>query len=930
MTTLFIHRISFRRGLLVASASPAAIALLISAPAAAQSATAVPAATQVAAAAADDAGAIVVTGFRGSLRTVIDNKRMADRIVESVSAEDIGKLPDNSIADAISRLPGLTTQRLDGRSQVISIRGFAPDFSTTLLNGREQVTTGDNRSVEYDQYPAEIMSQVVVYKTPDASLVGQGLSGTVDLQTIKPLSYGKRVFTVSGRGEYVDSGKLNSGSKDKGYRFSGLYVDQFADGKVGVMLGAAYTDSPTQIQKFNAWGYPNADANNAVIGGSKSYVDSTELKRTAVIGAIEFKPTDNFTLGVDGYYSKFKDNQVQRGIELPLFWSAAQLQPGYTASNGLVTDGTYRNVKGVVRNDANRKDADLYSFGVNGKYENEAWTAVGDISWSKINKKELVLETYSGTGRGFVDGVSVGATDTIGFHSGNKGTVFSPTLNYSDTNLIKLTSPQGWGGNVAGINGGPGIIGGQDGYYNNRTVKDELYAFRGSLERHLEGAITSIQVGANYTTRKKSLSPDEYFLGLKGNTDGLTSVAIPQNLLLAPTNLTFLGLGPMVSYDPITMLNSGIYNLVRNPNADVNTKGWVVREKLLTGWVMVKLDTPMAGGRLTGNIGVQVVHADQSSTGLKSSGSGAGTINQAFTDGAKYTDVLPSANLSLRLDNDIVVRLGAAREVIRPRLDDMRSSLNISFSSAANIPGSTPWGGDGGYARLRPWRANAVDVSVEKYFGKDGYLAGAFFFKGLENYIYQAVLPFDFTGFPTPGGVTPVTNQGFVKVWQNGNGGKLYGWEGSGALPFNLMSSSLDGFGVTGSLSYTISKVSASPGAEAGDLPGYSKWVANATVYFEKAGFSARASLRNRSSYVGELRGFGGGNVRARAAGETTVDAQIGYEFQQGPLKGLSILAQGQNLTNSAFKTFNPGHPEQVLDYQTFGRRYLLGASFKY
>src|SRR5690606_12643532 len=114
-----------------------------------------------------------------------DTKQAEDTIVEAISAEDIGKLPDASIADSIARLPGLTAQRFAGKPQEINIRGFAGDFSTTLLNGREQVSMGNNRGVEFDQYPSELMSQVVVHKTTDGTLVGQGLSGTVDLKTIR-------------------------------------------------------------------------------------------------------------------------------------------------------------------------------------------------------------------------------------------------------------------------------------------------------------------------------------------------------------------------------------------------------------------------------------------------------------------------------------------------------------------------------------------------------------------------------------------------------------------------------------------------------------------------------------------------------------------------------------------------------------------------
>ena len=139
---------------------------------------------------------VEVTGIRRGIQDAIETKQSSTSIVEAVSAEDIGKLPDTSIADSIARLPGMTAQRFGGRPQEINIRGFAGDFSTTLLNGTEQVSLGNNRGVEFDQYPSELMNQVVVYKTPDASLVGQGLSGTVDLQTVRPLSFADRVVAA--------------------------------------------------------------------------------------------------------------------------------------------------------------------------------------------------------------------------------------------------------------------------------------------------------------------------------------------------------------------------------------------------------------------------------------------------------------------------------------------------------------------------------------------------------------------------------------------------------------------------------------------------------------------------------------------------------------------------------------------------------------
>ena len=159
---------------------------------------------------------IVVTGIRAGIQSAIATKQEAMSIVESISAEDIGKLPDTSIAESISRLPGLTSQRAEGRASAISLRGTDPGFTSALLNGREQATTGDNRNVEFDQYPSELISQVIVYKTPDSKLIGQGLAGTIDMRTVRPLDYGKQAVVLNLRGEMNDNDDLGADSDDTG------------------------------------------------------------------------------------------------------------------------------------------------------------------------------------------------------------------------------------------------------------------------------------------------------------------------------------------------------------------------------------------------------------------------------------------------------------------------------------------------------------------------------------------------------------------------------------------------------------------------------------------------------------------------------------------------------------------------------------------
>jgi len=866
-----------------------------------------------------DEGEIVVTGFRASLENAVAEKLESDQIIESVSAEDIGKLPDASIAESIARLPGLTSQRLSGRANVISIRGFGPDFSTTLLNGREQTSTSDNRNVEFDQYPSEIVRQVNVYKSPTASLVGQGLVGTVDIRTVRPLDFGGRqVFAVGGRVSFSDLGRLNAESRDRGYRVNATYVDQFADDTIGLAVAASYVNEPYQIQEFNAWGYNNVQVGGqdaALIGGSKSYVTSTDLTRFGLQATGQWRASPQLMLTVDGFYSDFRDDQIKRGIELPLGFFAFGTTGNAadaTVENGTVVSGIFRNVQGVVRNDAFQREAQLYSFGFNANYEGDnGWNGFLDIGYSRTDRNELSLESYSGTGYG----VDRGATDTIAFRTTERGTIFDPTLNYSDPNLILLTDPLGWGGSRV-----------QAGYYNNRVVDDELWQYRAQIERELENSfLSSVRVGASYTDRSKTLTPDEAFLAI---ASGAQEVVLPEQFRLNPTNLAYLGLGPILSYNPLDVLAGGTYRLDPNTVQDVFAKGYTVDEQLLTVYAQADVEAEIGPNRLTGNFGVQAVRTQQSSTGFVFLNGTPSSI----TLGDEYWDVLPSLNLSLRFPSNFVIRFAAAREIQRPRLDQMR----VSIGYGVDRNGATPIiRGGGGNPFLRPFRANAVDLNFEKYFGRSGYVALQLFYKQLENFIYDNVEgPFDYTGFPlTPGDQVGLPSRiGTISQPLNTGGGSLYGFEAAATLPFGVFSDALDGFGITGGVAYTETSVRQRPEDDPTQILGYSRWVVNGTAFFEQHGFNARTSVRYRSGFLGELSGFGGNRTNRQALAETIIDAQIGYDFQEGSaLHGLSIYLQGQNLTDERFATIaNPENRLSVIDYQIYGRRFLLGVNYRF
>lgn len=866
-----------------------------------------------------DEGELLVTGIRASIANSVEQKRRSTSIVEVISAEDIGKLPDQSIAESLSRLPGLATQRLDGRASVVSIRGLAPDFTTTLLNGREQVSTNNNRGVELDQYPSELLNGAVVYKTPDASLIGQALGGTIDLKTVRPLAYGRRAIAVGVRGEINDLGRLNPDISNRGYRVNISYIDSTADGTLGWAIGYARMVSPTAEERWQAWGYPNHSDGNLVIGGAKPYVKSNRLTRDGAMAVLEYQPDDRLHMTLDGYWSRFNDEQRLRGLELPFAWGGQgeTLLPGYTVQNGLITSGRWSNVKAVLRNDIVHRNSEIFAGGLNVAYKtSDTLTLEADASFSKLKKTEENIEIYAGTGRGAANGVR----DTMGFELNPDGVIrFSPTLDYADATLFQLTDPRGW----CGRPGFPGNC--QDGFINAPQVKDPLAALRVQATQEL--GTNSIRIGVNYSQRKKSLDDEGYVLT---HDNYPANTAIPADYLYDPVSLDFIGIPAMVAFDSARYFADGNYTLTAESGWTSGrlTNSFEITEKVLTGFGQFNIDAQ----DVRGNVGVQIVYTDQRGDGFAASNQNGTTVVDPLTSGDTYTDILPSMNLNFELAPNMFIRFGAARVLARPRLDQLNPGVGFSYdqSRALNTSiNSSPWSATIGNMKLRPLIADSVDLALEKYFGRGGYFSISGFYKYLESFIYRQSDVFDFTGYPYTGPVAPAIRQGIVSQWQNAGGGRVYGGELSGSLPFATLTPALDGFGVLVSGSYTSSHVSLGGGAPT-TLPGLSEWVVNSTLYYEKHGFQARVSGRYRSEFLAEVQGLSLVRDLVSAKGEFLVDAQIGYEFRSGALKGLSILATGSNLTDEPFITFQNGDDRQVRDHQRYGRNFMLGASYRF
>ncbi len=844
---------------------------------------------------------VVVTGIRGSIERSIDMKQQSGNIVEAISAEDIGKLPDVSIADSLARLPGVTAQRFFGRAQEINIRGFSGDFSTTTLNGREQVSLGNNRGVEFDQYPSELMSSVLVYKTQNAALVGQGLSGTIDLRTVRPLDYDKRVIAVNVRGD------MNKVVDDKQYgnRYSLSYIDQFADNTIGLALGYAHLNNPGQTREFNAWGY-----DNGLLGGAEVFSYQRENKRDGFAGTLQFRPNGVWDSTLDVFYSKFDSDEDRAGLQFGTVWGTTGPPISQTRNeNNLVTSASFRNFRPIVRNDENNYRDELTSIGWNNTFTlSEAWTMSVDLSTSKADREHRILEGYA-----VLNPALAGDTLDISLDSGGNWFNFEYGNDYTDPSILRLADPGGWGGDRW-----------QAGYLKDMFIEDKLNAARVDFDYAFsDGAFSKLEFGVNLTDRSKSRASDENTLCLAANCASSNPVYAPvPSDAVTGSSPAFAGIDA-VNLDLVGMLG-GTYFLSPKNHPDISNKNWEVSEKLLTAYVQASIDTELWGAPLSGNIGVQAVRTDQDSTAIAMFN--GVPIAAPANYGASYTDVLPSLNLKLGLPSEINVRFGLGRQMARPRMDEMVASANYGYDVQRQI-----YTGGGGNASLRPWLANAVDLSVEKYFGGSGYVTAGLFFKDLQTYIFNSTnRNFDYSQLPIPSGV-PVapTMIGEFSQPLNGEGGSLQGYEFALNVPFEIIWKPLQGFGFQGNYSDTSSSIH--PGGANARLPGLSKYISNMSAYYERWGFSARVSQRSRSAFRGEVEGFGGDRDRSKFfAGEKVTDFQMGYAFQSGALQGLSLLLQMYNLENEPAiepSSAGIGYPGKYTEY---GRTYLFGVNYKF
>lgn len=906
-----------------ASVRALAVALLIAAPGAAIAQDAAPQDASV----EEQGEDIIVTGFRASLENAIQVKRDLDVVAEIVSAEDIGRLPDVSIAESLSRLPGVTSQRTGGQASAINIRGLSQDLVSATLNGREQVATSGNRTIEFDQYPSELINQAAVYKSPKASQIEGGVAGKVELTTARPLNIrDDTLVSINARGVYNDRAGQNPDADEFGYRVSASFQAKLLNDTLGIAVGYARLKQANVATRFVGYDYTATGANgspaprdidgngqaDAIGYGFEAIQAGGNETRDGVLGVIQWEPDDTTSVMFDGYFSRFKSDVYRRGFRVEgLQTSSAGLTDATVVNNAIVGGTTTGGglATRTVQQDENRLDK-LYTFGGNVTKTVGRTTLFVDAAYSRATS------FFANAGLNSTTATATPLTVSYALDGLNVGS-FSTNANYTDPALNQF-----------------------NGFYIvPQEDTDRLYAFAGGATFDIDGSfLKSIEIGGRYANRRGERTVTTY--------DGFNFAS---NLILTAENSTTAGFEGQFSDFPDFLVADigkifddqlGANREVGQPASQSFTKdqSFSIDEKTWAGYAQVNFETVAGSLPFRGNIGVRAVHTDQSSSStIDDAASSDPTVRYDNTRGVKYWDVMPQANFILELSPNDQARLSVSRQISRPRFFDFRNS--ISTNLVAIGPATARLDGSGGNPALRPFRANQFDFGYEHYFGRSGSFVLGVFYKDIESFVIGGVVPnYDFAanGIATPplAGTpyTSVVTTGNLFAPVNGDGGYVYGFEAAITKTFTFLPAPFDGLGATANISYNLSDVQITNAISGNtlqlSLPGLSKIVSNPTIFYEKSGFGARVGMRYRSKFVAPQ--FGLSEQIVTNAAETVFDAQMSYEFGENSfLPGLTILAQANNFTDEPTRSYF-GQEAQTGTIQYFGRQFYLGASVKF
>ena len=900
---------------------------------------------------------IVTVGIRSSVLDSTNTKRMADSISDVVDAGPLGYLPDQSIADALGRVPGVTTIRDSGQSSQLNIRGMNGDFIQTTLNGREQPSTAGyseaTRWNSFDQYPAELIQQAAVYKSPKASHIEGGVAGLVELKTVNPLDAPKKHnAVVTARASYNDAAD-DYGADANGARYTASYQGKFADDTVGVAVGYSYLDQPNAFVfsrggADSQLGYGTTNINGQDVSIPRAFQWQSGAgsdERTGIAATLVFEPNDRIRAQVDYFRSEFDRGDERQGITVGGLDEdeANRIITNPVIENGLLTSATITPV------DPNLVGQSHPWF--EARTEDQTTTAETDtiginFEWYVTDSSTLTVDWYTADGeKTREDRIASMHAYEPGGAAELAGQAFTYTLN---------------GKNVA-----TGSFGGVDFTDPNQIqlsryeryphlYTDEIDAFKVDFKQDVEwGFVSSIEAGVRISDRTFGADRGTFLYGSRSGQgtgwceDNTSSLACtPQSV---DGFVKVQSLPGVPDHFVISDIN-GLGNAIFGPGGDAGVKlfsrDWTfiesndIEEETEAVYLMANLDFQLGNIPVSGNFGIRYVRTDVKTIGLQNVGGGNGV---PITDGVGVTedylapvnygpeesDTLPALNLNFELTDNDMLRFAYAKVMGRPPVGQMKGGAGSWFGG--NDPNTglqeyNVW--TNGTPYLDPFRADQFDLSYEHYFEDGGAVTAAIFYKDIESLVEG---PTQFTGVdPDDIGII-LPPDTFLNIYQtylnNDKGGYIRGIELAATKTFDALPGMLGGLGATASYSYTESETRVGGGAFYNrdlPLPGLSENVWSATVFYDWGGFSAHVNARYRDEFVQNLPIPGAGSPTL-AQPYTTVDAQVSYAFDNG----LSIVLSGNNLTDEE-NVIEYGVDNAFGEYKQFGRQYYFGLNYKY
>jgi TonB-dependent receptor len=846
---------------------------------------------------ADAFDEIVVKGLRNSLADALQTKRSSSLVVEAISSENIGQLPDITIAESLVRLPGINGARDRGNESQAVVRGMGPRLVLGLVNGREVASSEPNRNIRWEIYPAEIVSSLQVYKSQSADLVAGGVAGTIDLRTISPLDYAGESLVVRAGPTYYEAADDIPDYSAWGFRGSASLVGKLSP-TLGGSIAVTVQDQQNGYPSFQGWGY-NDDTIGGLPGdvngdgtpdytpwGAQTEIKKLDQSRHGAAGSLQWRPTDSLEFKYDAVWSRvdIAEDQDQTWFSRNGTWgnwdggnNAAYNAPGasydFVGRNIVGATVEWGSVTNVIAE--YDEDKSTFSTGLNGKLSGEVWLLELDGSYSEAERENTWAAVMTELNPQFT---------TFEMRDGIEPSV---TVSEDTADPANQFAPD-W---LAGVHAGP------------EKVDDTLYAFRADLSRELGGGesfLNGFSTGVRYSTREKKHRSSTWnqFAPAGG-------ISIPADMLSSYTVQAFTV--PGVLTGDFAALSEFVYGGFNDPgNSEVLEDRWQVDEDVVEAYAKLDFASDALGIPMEGNVGARLVQVDTTSAGFESVGGGPLTWITVEHD---YSEMLPSLNLNFFPNDEVILRTGIARVMARPPLDELRAGRSRDDPEIAPPPLTA----SGGNPELDPFLAWQADLSAEWYFAEEALVAVALYYKDVDSHI----------GYST----VPVTIDGDTYALSgpaNGDGGHIQGAEVTFQTPFSFIPA-LRNFGIYSNYAYVDSNIQEFyPPGNPLTGTGLARNTGTLDLWYSGEKFEARLGYKYHSEYS-LIFGWTGSDVRTLLP-ESILGLSMSYQLTEQ----LGIRAQANNLTNEELRIYRDNNPHRLGRFDEYGPNYLVDFTYSF